>query len=583
MACPIPKTLRSKLLVLGALILTTVVSFTTLFISITRTFSTRYLPYIQSNRATIQIVVHIISATLGALQMYVVSSVIQFRVNTKLCVNSISLDKLKLWGALNLGKADLDLPRLYLAWALLNFAIIQAPAAIWAGAITPVIISTNSNATYRIPFYDPSTIGNWGATCRPAVNCGINATSITTEQGTFTNIGWKFMSGLLLNALREASNRNSPVSSHKKLDNSGFSFYGRSYGVASGVGLVDSPSLTATNYSYSEPGYMSKVQCIYNQTSNLTFANLGLFQGTYRNSPFTGSVRALQAVGSLPTGEWTGFTTMGIVDNSTAFAIAAQANDTHYSYGLMGGNFYTLLDKVQCEVTFSPMLFSVSVDVTAQNITVTPTSPADTSVDIDPSRGLVNSTFYSLNFLSQILSTMYTGVLADAFMLDVDAVQARNGHVNATESDILGGVTEGLELLLDFYFGTRGASQLMQFNESTPVSATIEFSTVQLGEPAYVYASFGINLAVFLLFAVQAWRTGFWRDLPLLNCLDVKSALVGLAASGPNPQSSVRNWTGDAGDRESGRLTVQLGSNRRTIILDGDVQNDSDETTPLTN
>jgi hypothetical protein len=54
---------------------------------------------------------------------------------------------------------------------------------------------------------------------------------------------------------------------------------------------------------------------------------------------FTGSVMALQAVGSLPTGEWTGFTTMGIVDNSTAFALAARANDTHYIYGLVGGNY----------------------------------------------------------------------------------------------------------------------------------------------------------------------------------------------------------------------------------------------------
>jgi hypothetical protein len=78
------------------------------------------------------------------------------------------------------------------------------------------------------------------------------------------------------------------------------------------------------------------------------------------------------------------------------------------------------------------MLFDVRVDNVAQNITVTPISLANTSVDIDPSRGLVNGTFYSLNFLSQILTTMYTGVLADAFTLGIDAVQARNGHFTVT-------------------------------------------------------------------------------------------------------------------------------------------------------
>jgi hypothetical protein len=386
---------------------------------------------------------------------------------------------------------------------------------------------------------------------------------------------------LFLTALREDSNSSS---SQKKLDNSGFSFYGRSYGVASGVGLVGPPTLNSTqaidstpivtNYSYSEPGYVSNVQCIYNQSSNLSFANLELFQGTYDDSPFTGSVMALQAVGSLPTGEWTGFTTMGIVDNSTAFALAARANDTHYIYGLVGGNYYTLLNNIQCEVTFSPMLFDVRVDNVAQNITVTPISLANTSVDIDPSRGLVNGTFYSLNFLSQILTTMYTGVLADAFTLGIDAVQARNGHFTVTESDILGGVKEGLELLLDFYFGSIGASQLMQFNESTSVSATMEFNAVVLGTALYAYSSFAINLFFTLWFFFDLIKTKFWKDLPLFNCLDIKSVIIGIAASGPEPPNGVSKWTGDEADRDAGKLTVRLGENRRELHLSSGTPSD---------
>jgi hypothetical protein len=185
------KALQSKLLVLLALVITTVVSCTTITLSISQTSNTRYLADIQQNRATIQIVVHIISATLGALQTYVVSSLIRLRTNTRLCVKSTSLDELKLHGALNFGKLDFDLP-LRSLWVVLAYvAVIQVPAAIWTGAITPIIVSTNYTTTYRIPFYDPSTIGNWGATCRPATDCGANATSITIEQGTFTNIAWK--------------------------------------------------------------------------------------------------------------------------------------------------------------------------------------------------------------------------------------------------------------------------------------------------------------------------------------------------------------------------------------------------------
>jgi hypothetical protein len=332
-----------------------------------------------------------------------------------------------------------------------------------------------------------------------------------------------------------------------------------------------------TAYTYSEPGYFSGVQCIYNHSSNLNFTNLALIQGTDGNSPFTGSVMALQAVGSLPTGEWTGFTTMSIVDNETAFALAAQANDTHYMYGLIGGRFYTILDHIQCSVSFTPQLFNVNVDVLSQNIAVIPTPYA--SIDIDPSRGLVNNTFYSLNFLSQILTTMYTGVLADAFTLNIEAVQARNNHsnINATESDILTGVTEGLELLLDFYFGSIGASQLMLFNSSTPVRATISYTAVRLVEPVYAYASFGINIIIVLWFAFEAARTRFWKDLPLFNSLDLKSVIVGFAAGQSEQLNSVKNWTGDAGDRAVGRLKVVLGPDERVLSLGGGVEESSSE------
>jgi len=114
------------------------------------------------------------------------------------------------------------------------------------------------------------------------------------------------MSGLLLNSLSEASSSNFSVPQHKKLDNSGFSFYGRSYGVGSGVGLVDSPTLvtsqnasnkpSVTYYEYAEIGYISGVRCIYNESSNLSFADLQWIQGQDSHKVVT----VLQAVGSLP-------------------------------------------------------------------------------------------------------------------------------------------------------------------------------------------------------------------------------------------------------------------------------------------
>jgi hypothetical protein len=152
--------------------------------------STRYLGSIQRNRATIQIVIHIISAGLGGLQVYVLGSLVRFRTNIRLLLKPTTLDKLKLHGALNFGKLDWDLPLWPLAVVVAYVAGIQVPAAIWAGAITPVIISQDTGGNYRVPYYDLAHHETWDTPCRPATGCGENVISITTEQGTFTRIGW---------------------------------------------------------------------------------------------------------------------------------------------------------------------------------------------------------------------------------------------------------------------------------------------------------------------------------------------------------------------------------------------------------
>ena len=388
------------------------------------------------------------------------------------------------------------------------------------------------------------------------------------------------MPGLLLNSVRDASSRNSSTPQHSKLDKSGYSFYGRSYGVASGVGVIDPPSMTVAqgqqeltrikSYSFSESGYVSRLKCALNESSNLYFQDLqGIDGGAQRTWNFTGSVMILQAGGSLPTGSWLGFTTMAIVNNSTAIALAAVYDHTRYFYGVVPGLFYPNLTNVQCEVTFTPASFDVMVDVHAQNISVTPRTIDTPEVNIDPTGGLVNNTFMGLNFLSQILTTMYTGVLGDAFILNIEAVQNRGHHATMTESDITTGVAESLELLLDEYFGAIAASQSMLWNQSQPVNATMGIEVVQLGEPVYTYVTFVINLAILVLVVYESVRTGFWRDLPRMNCLDAKCAILGAARAvrGIELPREARSWEGNAADRQVGTLEVRLRTNQLALEL----------------
>ena len=383
--------------------------------------------------------------------------------------------------------------------------------------------------------------------------------------------------GLFLNSLRDASSRNSSTAQHKKIDSPQFTFYGRSYGVASAVGLIGTPSMASsdgrqylpevTHYSFSENGYDSAVKCTYNESSDLRFEALQLVQGQGNapDSPFTGSVTVFQAVGSLPTGVWNGFTTISIVNNSTAVALASVSNDTAYCCGFLGGSYYPYLNQVQCDVTFNPTLFNVDVDLLIQNISVSPV--LKNHYDIDDTGGLIDNAFKGISFISQILTTMYTGLLGDAFLININAVRDREGHTNATKDDVITGLAESLERLLDDYLGAIGASQLLLYNQSHTIDSRVQIRVVQLGQPIYAYLTWAINLAIIALSGFEAWRTKIWKSLPYFDCLDTKSVILGMTANDRRPSTEIGLWNGDAGDRKLGKLKVMLNRNKTGLSL----------------
>lgn len=218
-----------------------------------------------------------------------------------------------------------------------------------------------------------------------------NADLITSSEKT----------GLLVNSIREASSTNTSLPRLNKLDNSRYKFSGRSYGVASTVGLVPEPSLTANigsgslqKFEYEELGYHSSVICIYNDTSNLSLTENGHFKtpgGIYGPTGFW-------ANGTLPTGIWDGYPTWAVIDNGTVTAIAAVANSSHYVYGFAVGHYNQDLSHIQCEVEFTPRLFSIEVDARSQIITVeavkTISETASTMDHVPLDESVVQTAFY---------------------------------------------------------------------------------------------------------------------------------------------------------------------------------------------
>ena len=143
----------------------------------------------------IQAIVQIVSMVLGALQICAIQSALTMSINIRMLSTTASLNELKFWDALRQGKLDCDLRYRPMAILTIYFLLLQIPSALWAGAITPLLMTTGVHAELSIPNYSQATAGYWGTICQPGGGCEnlqpLGAVETTLSTGTFTYIGWK--------------------------------------------------------------------------------------------------------------------------------------------------------------------------------------------------------------------------------------------------------------------------------------------------------------------------------------------------------------------------------------------------------
>ena len=279
------------------------------------------------------------------------------------------------------------------------------------------------------------------------------------------------------------------------------------------------------------------------------------------------------ANGSLPNGNWTGFPTWGVSDNSTLVAISAVAAEGKYMYGFAAGSHYASLNMVQCEVLFNPAIFKVAVDMISKDITVTEATMEETglpwgasALNIDPSYALAVNTFFGPSFLSATLTSGYTSVLGKAFNDNTGSLLARRNNSDLYSATVLRAVGDGLEILIDLTLGSLGAAQMMLNNDTQRTEVHVTASILRIGERIYVYSALGISVTIALGIAAMALWTHSWHGLPMINVLDFKSAILGIGREESAVQI-VENWDGNAQDRTVGQLKVTMDTGRKKLIL----------------
>ena len=108
---------------------------------------------VSTERASIQIVVQILSTLLGALQVTAICTLINLATRSRLSQSPATLDGFRLWFNLCIPHVEWTLP-LHLLFPLLCFvALSYIPAALWAGAISSVNVVVTQQANITVPQY----------------------------------------------------------------------------------------------------------------------------------------------------------------------------------------------------------------------------------------------------------------------------------------------------------------------------------------------------------------------------------------------------------------------------------------------
>jgi hypothetical protein len=494
-----------------------------------------------------------VSSTVGAA--------LNLSARLRLATRSLTLESLKLFQALSAASADLSLRGAYLVIVFVVVGFSMIPAALWAGAITPV----TTGVTHVHPINVPNFTDSDGThTINNPFSSHVNYT-IVSPQGTFTFSPAKQFSGFIIDNARNTMTPSGQVSSHPKLDRTGYTYATRSFGVGSGAGLLESFDIPPIYYEYRELGLRTSANCIYNDSADLSFDQLtpdgeGFDFLTYNavgRQP--NGVRILNAAAS--SGTMTLFSVSGGfgTDNTTYVTMAASSAATNES-------IYAALHHIQCHIVYEPWEMLVAVNASSKTINVT--APAEGSAATFPNlRQWTSFVSGMFNLICWVQVTTYlTSVLGDAFVSNIDAV-AMHQNVSANATNLYG-VTTALESMFDDILHAVSAAQLMVSDATQPTDARVQSNGFVFGSPAYIYAVTAIDVLVTLTFLVEAIRTRWWKDAPRFDFMDIKAVILGASA----PDNGIAEKTSEVGKDEKAlgliALTVVDGSSLRAVSRD---------------
>jgi hypothetical protein len=494
-----------------------------------------YQVYVDKNRAPVQAYVQIISNVLGFLQATAITALVNQATRISFSRSNASLDRIKFWIHVCVQTWTWHLPSKF---TLALFAILLVkwnPSVIWAGAISPVNIQRNGPlGSVLLPSY-----ANMSLIQEYPPGFSDEGLQVRNSKGVFSYTVGITLEGELLSSASTATTIDESARNHTKLDNSGFVYEGRSYGVGASAGLTDgnaTHTASTVYYQYQETGYNAQVQCIYNSSAAFVLQSKD-------------SIITWEAKGTLPNSD-------GQSENSTYFGrdngpaivalgVASTQTPGKKYLGIAAGDDYAFLNTTQCSIEFNPTAFEVQVNITAKRIVVTPLNSAS---DIDPSGNLSYVATRQLELISNDQTNLFQSLLGNSFLASISSynISQANSSAPLTESaSTLAGLTNSITAMMDDILLGYGSAQLMVSNQTSPTEATVIIQPMVFGDPLFVFFVIVSNCFCLLLVVEEAIRTNFWKDLQGWDYMDIRSLIHSSSRGGTELADEIvaRTWS----------------------------------------
>ncbi|KAG5659225.1 hypothetical protein KAF25_000427 [Fusarium avenaceum] len=551
-----------------SLVFTTPLATTLLCLSLNETlFSGGFLKFVDENRPSVQFAVQIIANFMSSLQVITICRVINLGVRRRLKTKSMSMNQMRAWMDAMIPRVNWDLPIGYIFLLGLFVSVSMVLSAIWAAALTPVETSELIKGTVQVPAWDNITFVREYPSEVKSEGPGKH-----TALGKFTySVGIQMLGSLLAGAASASPIHNS-TRNHQKLDRTGYSYVGRSYGVGSSPGLGEvhyETGRSVLGWKYQELGYHAKVNCIYNETADFRLKTEGDIRwAAYGELPDSDDGREYSNY--IGFGDGNAVVAMGVAHFKDKDVDVAPVRKY---IGFAAGGFYKFLHKAQCEVNFEPTRFNITVSSRGKNITVVPTNDTDVP-DIDPSRWLKGTLLRQFELIANDETNLYVSTVGTAFNTSIADHRLRLEMNNtlssrASKNVTLEGIENAITAMVDDMLVAYSSAQIMVGDFKDEAQGFVRVTAIRIGEKKFAFAAFALNMVVVALFILEAIRTRGWKGMTEFDPSDIRHVMIAASEGG----ASLAH-VGFSNSDKLGKIKLRVGetsNGRYTLAVDGEV------------